>query len=965
MKRRLLLLCLIVLSCWSVHAQFFLTGEDPSRLSWSQLRAGSFRLIYPSGLDSVAFRYARLFETQAPLSMKTLGISGKGVPVVLHTNTVSANGLVSWAPSRMELFTIPDPEPSALPWDLGLVLHESRHVAQLRQAGRGPYRYLSWLLGEQAPSLSAGILSLWSPGLFEGDAVMAETAHSLSGRGRQADFLLPYKTLFADSVRYSYDKWHFGSFRNEIPGEYQLGYLKQSAGRYLNRAGLEQPEMATSQVFEQIVRHPLHYRRAWQRGYGLSQKRLWEAARQLYSSRWQAEAERKAPFDSVQLLLRPERDYVEYASLFFLGDTLYAHYKSQSEPSWLVALIPGQRPRKIRRLGYINSSLCAVGDKVYWTEQVSGLRWAHENYSVLREYDVSTGKARTLLPEHRVFNPQASHDGRYLAMASYTDDNKPLIGIFDLTEEVFKVVFSLPRAGEPKEFCWNEYGLFASILTENGLGVWRLDLDRYVWQPVIAAQHRLIDDLTYQDGQLYFISDLDGTDNLYRFDLDSRQLCRLTNARFGISDPSFEGDSLYMVSYSRRGYEPAVMPVSALRDEPADFDTPATFLMDEMLEAETPQAGLLQSACDDEVTSGAPSAGLYEVKPYRKWEHLFRLHSWAPFYYDKDELSDFTPDRYYDGVAPGLTLISQNDLGTSYGQLGYAFYDGYHVVHARYTYSGWWPVISLRADYNDGEPAGLLYDGEDLLYYRIGRRQLELQGLAYVPLTWISGGWERALIPTLRYSYNNGSWQASPWDEPHAFHRFRYGLQGYVAVNTTARDLFPRWGLGFKLERMRLPSDRSHFFSQLNYASLYAYFPGVMRNQAFRLTATYQQQRVNGSRTVLYIGSLMNPRGMALATQPRMMSLALDYAFTVNLDLSVPGLLYAKRLELQPFVEWVETRNPYLEDPRTPGGCVLGLESLVNFHPLRMTAAFSAGCRTTWSKREGLGCEVLVSVPYL
>ena len=957
MKHKLLIGLLLAALCLPARAQFYTTGEDPSRLRWSQLQAGDFRLIYPSGLDSMALRYARRFKAQAPLSLRGLGVTRGGVPVVMHPLTVSANGQVGWAPSRMELYTIPEPSPLAFPWDLGLVLHESRHVAQMRQAGRGPYKVLSWLLGEQAPSLSAGILSLWSPGLFEGDAVVAETELSFSGRGRQASFLLPYKALFADNVRYSYDKWHFGSFRHEIPDEYQLGYFKQTAGRYLNLAGLEDPSLATAKVFEGIVHHPLAYRRSWRRAYGLSQVGLWKAAQELYAERWAEEAEAKAPFDSVQLLNRRERDFVEYACMFFRGDTLYAKYNSQSEPDWLVYLDEKGRPKKVRRLGFINSPLCPTADKVYWTEQVSGLRWGHENFSVLREYDFTTGKTRTVLPHHRVFNPSASPDERYLAMGSYTEDNKPLIGIFDLEDEVFKVVFDLPRPGEPQEFSWADNGIFATILTADGLGVWRLDLDRYVWQPVIAPQARKIDGISYDDGQLYFVSDLDGTDNYYRYDLATRQLQRLTNARFGFYEIFIENDSLYMVSYSRHGYEPAVIPLSSLHEEPADFAAPAPYLMDEILAAEhAPFA----AACELEPLAD----DTFQIKPYRKWQHLLRFHSWAPFYYDKDELSEFTPERYYDAVAPGLTLLTQNDLGTAYGQLGYAWYPGYHTGHARFTYSGWWPVISLRADYNAGDATGLLYDDGELLRYRPDQRRLDLSGLVYVPLTWISGGWERSLIPTLRYSYSNGSWQANRYDQHHAFHYLRYGLQGYTVVNTTDRDLFPRWGLGFHLERMRVPVDYTHFFSQVNYASAYAYFPGLMRNQAFRLKAAYQQQRVNAARTVVYAGSMMETRGQTLATQPRMMTLSLDYAFTVNFDLSVPGLFYAKRLEMQPFVEWVATHNPYV-DGSNRSGYALGLESLLNFHPLRMTSAVSAGCRTTWSRTDGWGCEMLFSVPYL
>ena len=33
----------------------------------------------------------------------------------------------------------------------------------------------------------------------------------------------------------------------------------------------------------------------------------------------------------------------------------------------------------------------------------------------------------------------------------------------------------------------------------------------------------------------------------------------------------------------------------------------------------------------------------YNPEPYRKWQHLFRFHSWMPFYADIEEMKEILP----------------------------------------------------------------------------------------------------------------------------------------------------------------------------------------------------------------------------------------------------------------------------------------------------------------------------------
>ena len=103
-KRLFHILITLVLTCLSASAQFYVTGDDPGKLKWSYIESDHFRIIYPTGSDSLAKAYGiDLEKYRIPLS-RTSGYLGSGgfgkkMPVVLHTHN-GANGSVAWAPKE-------------------------------------------------------------------------------------------------------------------------------------------------------------------------------------------------------------------------------------------------------------------------------------------------------------------------------------------------------------------------------------------------------------------------------------------------------------------------------------------------------------------------------------------------------------------------------------------------------------------------------------------------------------------------------------------------------------------------------------------------------------------------------------------------------------------------------------------------------------------------------------------------
>ena len=72
-------------------AQFYTGGEDPASVRWSTFRTDHYKLIYPTGMDSLARAYARSLETFRPQVGRSIGylpggMYRKPMPVILHAH---------------------------------------------------------------------------------------------------------------------------------------------------------------------------------------------------------------------------------------------------------------------------------------------------------------------------------------------------------------------------------------------------------------------------------------------------------------------------------------------------------------------------------------------------------------------------------------------------------------------------------------------------------------------------------------------------------------------------------------------------------------------------------------------------------------------------------------------------------------------------------------------------------------
>ncbi|MGN1210419.1 MAG: hypothetical protein ACI4TM_01950 [Candidatus Cryptobacteroides sp.] len=927
-------------------AQFYVTGDDPGKLRWNTVETDNYKIIYPVGNDSLAHLYARNLEKYRMSISRTTGYPAKGnwnskMPVVLHTH-YGENGSVAWAPSRMDLFTIPNPySPEPLPWHKMLAIHESRHVTQMQFGMTKSLRPFNWFFGEMI-NIAASLLY---PGIsnMEGDAVIVETAYSQSGRGRTADFLNYYRVAFDSGIERNWFKWRYGSQRFYVPNYYALGYITVGGTRVL----YDCPDYMY-RVYDLAARRPYRFDANFAVLKQVSGKGIKPAFKEICDSLtlvWKSEADARAPYIDVNPVSKEQRLHTNYSNPVFTEDGIFTVKSGFLNSPALIKIDSDGKEKFVKHMSsnISNINYDRENHRLWWSESTSGVRWSLKSRSLIYSMDTQSGRTRTYHGRYLLHNPEASPDGKMVATAHYDPSGTTAITLMDAQKGDWRRTLQAPDSLQVVQIVWKEDGnLYASSVSEGGYGIFRINPDKGEWENVLPPQPVMLTDLNDCPEGLSFTSDMDGENELYVFDLQSKTLVRKSRSRFGLQDYSFSPDRSKVV-FSKptvKGHALVSTHADSLRNDTLSFGPHHRYHLAERL---TAQEKAFAASKGEEYISSSDSISISQPKRYRKAAHLFNVHSWAPFYVSVDNIMNMSGDYMFQTIALGASGIMQNRLATMVGEFGYSAHkEPYnrsrwrHSGHAKLTYSGLLPVFEASIDFNDR--AARLYTNHAWTKGNsasIGMSSSELpipslQGKisAYVPLSFNSGGWYRGFIPKLTYSINNDcfdntmlvrSYDVVPGGSP--VRKVIYGkrtktmqslmgslrLYGTLAVPNSA--VYPRWGGGVELGVYGSLS-YGKYVSPMGYGYAYGYFPGVVRAQGLKLTALYQQ-KLSGSH---YFGMAVTntiPRGFEdVASLPSWGANASGWALKFTADYAIPiyagewpifdSFIYVKRMVLTP-----------------------------------------------------------------
>ncbi len=932
----ILLFTPLLLLAQVTFAQYYDTGQDPASLKWMQIKTGRFTVIYPESYTSGGIAFAHSLD-EAYSKLTSLYPEKKfKIPVVIHNFTTQSNGYVVWAPSRMEIYPTPEQNTIPLSPERQLAVHELTHVLQMESLNSGFSKAMTLAFGEQF----TGILALFLPPWFlEGDAVYAESVLTESGRGRSPSFQKQLKAISVEQGRmYKYDKIANGSYRDYVPDNYQSGFqiVTWSMAKYDPQIWNKALSYTAREPF---TLDPVNI--SLSRSAGLTKKKLFEETFDTLKTIWTKDiSENNARLYET---LNPSKNgkYINYCTPVFAGtDSIIAIKTSLTASPELVLISPSQKSEKrIHTPGQIFPWLISYArGKIVWVETQYDPRWQNRNYSVIKLMNLHNNTITKLSRKSRYLSASISPDGRKIAAVENTIRNINNFVLIDA--ETGSVLQSVPTPGNAyfQRPQWAEGGDKVTVifLTEEGEGIMSYNYINRQWETLVEAGRDDLQSTFLRNDSLFFISSLSGTDNIYLRTSDNK-VTGLTRSKFGTIDLCLNGNQVFFSDYSSLGNNICITFLDKASGNSGEKIVSSSFLINRIN---------IKPKTVDNISDTK-----YSPEPYRKWSHLFRFHSWMPFYADLEEIkADPT------SIRPGFSIMTQNNLSTLISSIGYEYSpEKKNVIHSRITWKGWYPVFESQLDYGDASRIYKIAEVGNPSEIQPGMR---FYNTVSIPLQFSSGRFSEYLQPSFTSDFRNDYIfikEVGTYDYGQTILSGRLYFSNYHRY--VLRDINPKWAQTIDLNYSFAPFDKTIYGTALSLKTSF-YFPGFLPNNGIKFR--YEREKQYPAQ-LGYGNRISFPRGYSNLYSKDLELLSVDYIMPLAYpDFNISSLLYLKRIRTSLFYDYASgpgssfyeiTGNgltPMFNTTSRESLKSFGFELLADFHVLRIPYMISGGVQTSW-----------------
>ncbi len=940
MKQIFSIALLFLIISTAANAQFFQTGQDPSQIRWRQINTAHFQVIYPEEFDKEAQRFSFVLTKVYEYGSKTMNFSPRNISVVLHTRTVQSNGLVAWAPKRIELFTTPHQQIYAQDWLEQLALHEFRHFVQMDKIQNELPFLLKLILGEQAAAIITGsYLPFW---FLEGDAVVTETALSHTGRGRMASFSMEYRAQLTEKGKYSFDKAFLGSYKDFVPDHYKLGYWM--IGKSREKYGAQ----IWSDVLDKVGNQPLSItplNSILKRETGMSSKQMYNQIFDDLTTGWKQDLN----LNTKSIVSPSRKSYTDYLYPEFYKDSFIVAYRTSIDDIGRFVLIsPDKTEKIIYTPGTVFEESVSMKEQlIIWAERRADIRWTHADRSVILVYNIETKNKHEIAYKNKLFSPVISPDLMSFAAVEVDPGNHFFLSVFDLNSGELKQRF---KTDDNQYFftpCWDEKGekLYFVSLSAKGKYLASFDLQSKHFQSITATTFGNLKNPVYTNNQLLFSADFSGKDNLYSLDIKNLKIKRIYEAPFGVDYPSAVNskNQILFSNYSASGYQLSTLNLTDKTDrhEITDISLKSNQLADNLAAQEK---GIPDFANSDSIK--------YPSKKYSKLGHLFNFHSWAPAYIDVNSYE----------IRPGVSVFSQNKLGTAETRLGYDYNiaDRTGKYYLAFNYSGLFPEINTKFTYGNGASNRYLITNTYNQYtHKLITRDTTIQRITYqeqtanidvrLPLNLSKGKYSRFFIPEMEYAFYQVAYNDTTQNLN--YHALTYRLYFNNILHQSTQSLMPKWGQQFDLIFRHTPFNGYNLGTLTGIQSV-LYFPGLAKNDGIKIYQGYQQKSF--TRISSFSNFVRIPRGFQGTDNNKMYSFAADYRIPLAYpDFSIGKLIYLKRIKSSLFYDYAWLSATEIDQHKvisyTPLEMKsLGLELTSDLHLLRFFAPIEMGVRSVY-----------------
>jgi hypothetical protein len=791
----------------------------------------------------------------------------------------------------MEFFTTPPQDIFPQDWVDQLIIHEFRHAVMYSAINCGFTKGLYYILGEQGVFAVFGLfLPMW---FIEGDPTVTETALHYTGRGRTPSFEMRLRAQIVQKGIYSYEKANYGSFLDFVPGKYELGYQLVGLSR------VNWGSSIWSNVLSYVGRRPYTLAPislSLKKQIGFNKYHLYDTLTRQLQKNW-LEEDKMTQENKYQILTNSTKNlYKNFNLPVVLRDSMIIAVKSSLDDLTKVVLLNKEgKEKELFKVGvnYYSESLSASDSIIYWSELVNDPRWVLRDYRVIKSYNFNTGKTEQLTHRSRYYAPAVTSDGKFIAAVEVNPENKYSLVILNSNDGSLirkistpdNLLFIHPRWSEDRK------SIVSVGFGKEGNNLAITDPETGKTKLLLPFSFMEMKRPSFYRNYILYTASYNGKDNIYAFNRNTKEVFRITSARFGASDAFVTNDlsAIIYSNYTAEGYKLVKERLDTTSWNKIIVPVKSAFPLAEKL---TKQENFTFQ------TDSVPKIQ-YKSKPYSKILNLFNFHSWAPIGLDIQNVS----------VAPGVILLSQNLLGTTVTALGYQY--NRNERNGKYylsmTNESLYPAIDFGLDYG-GRKDNSIYINNDSVPETWNEFNLYV-GLR-LPLNWIHNSWIRSFQPAIGMNYKNLKMDESvPAEFDHdQIIAVNYSLTTSNTAKTSQRDIYPCWGQKLQLNYCNTPFDdgsNSIFAGQLTMN-----FPGIGRHHSLRLYGAYQKKNVT---FYSFSDFIIFPKGYTSISRDKIYSFSVMYSMPLFYpEWQIKHLLYFKRFKTSFFYDFAKSQDGLL-----------------------------------------------------
>jgi hypothetical protein len=665
----------------SAVAQVYSTQYRVPGQNWQQLQTEQFRLIFPARYLDEAERALSILQTEYDDIRELIGGNLHNFTVILNPENDRSNGFVSPFNFRSEVELAPIKgkalNPASGDWLEAVLPHELVHALHF----------------SINPSSVTSLLTLFSPdmrrsvhlaaplGLHEGIAVHYESHGSIPGSGRGN---YPWFTHQFNSLLDSSDPWSMGQLFHT--SDYSLPFNRHYVGGYQFTHWLIQNH-STDSLRESIE---FHYR--WPLlGYGMALRNAtgyWPSQlyRQFMDDAYEAESDRLSELspsgDTSHKALDMKGSCRQMARPLWSSNTtilLYGRFCNRPSGFYLADLETHSVSLK--------KEVVLSEDYIYnYTPDSTGIYFSRYHtdtlYDNLFRGDVhllatSDFTAQRITTGKRVFSPHPANDGIYTIQ---TDGQRNRLVKINTTSGAVEHAFEMNENGSVIQVAKHpaQQTDAAIIGNVNGVqAVWFEDLDQkpalFNRNPDIVFESGSIFDISWHptENRLLFVTDFNGSMNLYEFDKDHNRVIQLTDNPFNSVEPSYSPNG-GKIAYIRQQQNELILHTFD-RDQASEVTLPDHFWMGSESAVERLGRPLMNRSAAHEQTVPEPD-------PYRTRLSWLKPRLWLPEY---EKLNGY--HRW------GVNLQSVDPMSRHMYDIDLSHYIDRLWYNLEYTYKGFYP----------------------------------------------------------------------------------------------------------------------------------------------------------------------------------------------------------------------------------------------------------------------------------